>query len=61
MNCTDEPLHYALLTTQGTEPFNAEALAAALVEFKQTPEDLVYCRNHGHWAPSAGVLLSEVW
>ncbi|KAJ7032473.1 Oxidoreductase, molybdopterin-binding domain-containing protein [Mycena alexandri] len=46
MNYADEPPHSDLLTIQGTEPFHAEA-PAALVEFEQTPEDLVYCRNHG--------------
>jgi len=47
MNYADEPQRSDLLTIQGTEPFNAEPPAAALVEFEQTPEDLVYCRNHG--------------
>ncbi|KAJ7104315.1 Oxidoreductase, molybdopterin-binding domain-containing protein [Mycena belliarum] len=47
MNYTDEPQHSDLLTVQGTEPYNAEPPAAALVEFEHTPEDLVYCRNHG--------------
>ncbi|KAJ3532649.1 hypothetical protein NMY22_g7658 [Coprinellus aureogranulatus] len=42
-----EPAHSALLTVQAQEPFNAEPSAAALVEFPITPEDLVYCRNHG--------------
>ncbi|KAJ6494644.1 Oxidoreductase, molybdopterin-binding domain-containing protein [Mycena vitilis] len=47
MNYDDEPQHSDLLTVQGTDPFNAEPPAAALVEFEHTPEDLVYCRNHG--------------
>ncbi|KAJ7178631.1 Oxidoreductase, molybdopterin-binding domain-containing protein [Mycena crocata] len=47
MDYTDEPQRSDLLTVQGTEPYNAEPPAAALVEFEQTPEDLVYCRNHG--------------
>jgi sulfite oxidase len=47
MNYTHEPPHSELLTVQGTEPFNAEPVASALVEFEITPEDLVYCRNHG--------------
>lgn len=47
MNYAGEPQHSDLLTVQGTEPFNAEPLAASLVEFDVTPEDLVYCRNHG--------------
>jgi sulfite oxidase len=29
------------------KPFNAETCAAALVEFRYTPADLVCCRNHG--------------
>jgi sulfite oxidase len=36
-----------LLNIQAKEPFNAEPSAASLVEFPITPEDLVYCRNHG--------------
>ncbi|KAJ7219957.1 Oxidoreductase, molybdopterin-binding domain-containing protein [Mycena pura] len=47
MNYNDEPQHSDQLVVQGTEPFNAEPPAAALVEFDITPEDLVYCRNHG--------------
>ncbi|KAJ7127173.1 sulfite oxidase [Mycena epipterygia] len=47
MNYADEPQHSDLLLVQGTEPFNAEPPAAALVEFDRTPESLVYCRNHG--------------
>ncbi|KAJ7158924.1 Oxidoreductase, molybdopterin-binding domain-containing protein [Mycena filopes] len=47
MNYSNEPPHSDLLVIQGTQPFNAEAPASALVEFEQTPEDLVYCRNHG--------------
>lgn len=47
MDYSDEPLHSNLLTVQSKEPFNAEPLASALVEFDQTPEELVYCRNHG--------------
>ncbi|KAJ7475668.1 Oxidoreductase, molybdopterin-binding domain-containing protein [Mycena latifolia] len=47
MNYIDEPQHSDLLTVQGTEPYNAEPPAEALVEFDRTPEDLVYCRNHG--------------
>ncbi|KAJ7931355.1 Oxidoreductase, molybdopterin-binding domain-containing protein [Mycena leptocephala] len=47
MNYADEPQHSDLLTIRAVEPFNAEPPAAALVEFEQTPEDLVYCRNHG--------------
>jgi DMSO/TMAO reductase YedYZ molybdopterin-dependent catalytic subunit len=47
MDYTNEPPHSSLLTIQAKEPFNAEPSAAALVEFPITPEDLVYCRNHG--------------
>ncbi|KAF5381983.1 hypothetical protein D9615_004220 [Tricholomella constricta] len=47
MDYTDEPPHSELLIVQGTKPFNAEAPTASLVEFNLTPEDLVYCRNHG--------------
>ncbi|KAG5341582.1 hypothetical protein C0989_009284 [Termitomyces sp. Mn162] len=42
-----EPSHPDLLKVQGHRPFNAEAPVASLVEFNVTPEDLVYCRNHG--------------
>ncbi|KAF8876735.1 Oxidoreductase, molybdopterin-binding domain-containing protein [Infundibulicybe gibba] len=41
------PPHSELLVVQGAQPCNAEPLASALVEFNLTPEDLVYCRNHG--------------
>jgi len=44
---SEEPTHSSLLTVQGARPFNAEAPAASLVEFDLTPEDLMYCRNHG--------------
>ncbi|TFK70299.1 molybdopterin binding oxidoreductase [Pluteus cervinus] len=47
MDYSQEPPHSELLLVQALEPFNAEPPAAALVEFSQTPEDLVYCRNHG--------------
>jgi len=47
MDYADEPPHSTLLTVQGSSPFNAEPTAASLVEFQRTPEDLVYCRNHG--------------
>lgn len=36
-----------MLVVKGKEPFNAEPEVSALVEFKYTPDDLVYCRNHG--------------
>lgn len=32
---------------QASQPFNAEPPTSSLVEFDVTPEDLVYCRNHG--------------
>ncbi|KAJ7494581.1 Oxidoreductase, molybdopterin-binding domain-containing protein [Mycena galericulata] len=47
MNYANEPQRSELLLVQGTEPFNAEPPASELVEFDVTPEDLVYCRNHG--------------
>jgi len=47
MDYATEPPHSGLLVIQGTEPLNAEPNASALVEFPLTPEDLVYCRNHG--------------
>ncbi|KAF7424337.1 hypothetical protein PC9H_009644 [Pleurotus ostreatus] len=43
----EEPPHSDLLVIQGVQPFNAEPRAPALVEFPYTPEELVYCRNHG--------------
>ncbi|KAG6864632.1 hypothetical protein C0991_008164 [Blastosporella zonata] len=47
MDYSAEPPHSDLLTVQCKYPFNAEAPVASLVEFNLTPEDLVYCRNHG--------------
>ena len=47
MDYSQEVPHSELLLVRGTEPFNAEPLAAALVQFAITPDDLVYCRNHG--------------
>jgi len=47
MDYSNEPPHSPLLDIQETRPFNAEPSAAALVEFPLTPEDLIYCRNHG--------------
>lgn len=47
MDYSQEVPHSDHLVVRGTEPFNAEPPAAALVEFPITPEDLVYCRNHG--------------
>lgn len=47
MDYSDEPTHSNLLLVQGTQPFNAEPKASALVEFHITPEELFYCRNHG--------------
>ena len=47
MDYSQEIPHSEHLVVQGTEPFNAEPTAAALVEFPITPEELVYCRNHG--------------
>jgi sulfite oxidase len=42
-----DSLHSDLLNVKGNPPFNAEPPVSALVEFNYTPEDLVYCRNHG--------------
>lgn len=47
MDYSAEPLHSDILVVQGSKPFNAEPPVAPLVEFHLTPEDLVYCRNHG--------------
>ncbi|KAF9474675.1 molybdopterin binding oxidoreductase [Pholiota conissans] len=47
MDYSSEPTHSSLLDIQQKEPFNAEPSAADLVEFTLTPEELVYCRNHG--------------
>ncbi|KAG6820490.1 hypothetical protein H0H93_016552 [Arthromyces matolae] len=47
MDYSAEPPHSELLTVQAQQPFNAEAPVGSLVEFDITPEDLVYCRNHG--------------
>lgn len=47
MDYSDEVPHSDHLIVQGTEPFNAEPTAAALVQFPITPEELIYCRNHG--------------
>lgn len=47
MDYSREGVHSELLIVRGTQPFNAEPRAAALVQFPLTPDDLVYCRNHG--------------
>lgn len=47
MDYSHEVPHSQLLVVRGKEPFNAEPKASALVEFSITPDDLVYCRNHG--------------
>lgn len=47
MDYSCEVSHSNHLLVRGTEPFNAEPTAAALVEFPLTPEELIYCRNHG--------------
>ncbi|KAI9061206.1 molybdopterin binding oxidoreductase [Trametes sanguinea] len=47
MDYTDEVPHSDLLVVRADQPFNAEPTAAALVEFPITPEELIYCRNHG--------------
>ncbi|KAJ3905385.1 Oxidoreductase, molybdopterin-binding domain-containing protein [Lentinula edodes] len=47
MDFSTEPPHSDKLFIQAPQPFNAEPPAASLVEFAYTPEELVYCRNHG--------------
>ena len=47
MDYSREVEHSRHLIVRGKEPFNAEPKTSALVEFKVTPDDLVYCRNHG--------------
>lgn len=47
MDYTREVAHSDLLVVRGKEPFNAEPKASALVQFDITPDELVYCRNHG--------------
>ncbi|OCB85336.1 molybdopterin binding oxidoreductase [Sanghuangporus baumii] len=38
--------HVDGLIVRAVQPFNAEPPPSALVEFKYTPEELIYCRNH---------------
>ncbi|KIY68838.1 molybdopterin binding oxidoreductase [Cylindrobasidium torrendii FP15055 ss-10] len=47
MDFSSEPPHSELLHVQAHEPFNAEPPVSSLVEFNITPEELVFCRNHG--------------
>ncbi|KAI0783611.1 Oxidoreductase, molybdopterin-binding domain-containing protein [Abortiporus biennis] len=47
MDYSREVPHSQQLIIQGKQPFNAEPSAASLVQFNITPEDLIYCRNHG--------------
>jgi sulfite oxidase len=47
MDYSYEVPHSQLLVVRGMQPFNAEPKASALVQFPITPDDLVYCRNHG--------------
>lgn len=47
MDFSREVPHSDLLVVRGHQPFNAEPKASALVEFPITPDELVYCRNHG--------------
>lgn len=45
---TEDPPHPSSLSNiQAKEPFNAEPDPALLVQHNITPENLVYCRNHG--------------
>ncbi|EPT01408.1 hypothetical protein FOMPIDRAFT_1145132 [Fomitopsis schrenkii] len=47
MDFSKEVSHSKLLIIRGHQPFNAEPKASALVQFAITPDELVYCRNHG--------------
>jgi len=47
MDFSCEPPHSSRLIVQDPQPFNAEPSASSLVEFNITPEELIYCRNHG--------------
>lgn len=47
MDFSREVSHSELLVIRGHQPFNAEPKTSALVQFPITPEELVYCRNHG--------------
>jgi sulfite oxidase len=47
MDYSAEPPYSTLLDVRDLQPINAEPTAASLVEFNITPENLVYCRNHG--------------
>ncbi|TDL25781.1 molybdopterin binding oxidoreductase [Rickenella mellea] len=47
MDYSREVEHHQHVIVRGRQPFNAEPHGAALVEFKYTPEELMYCRNHG--------------
>ena len=46
MDFSREVPHVDGLIVRAAQPFNAEPPASALVEFKYTPEELLYCRNH---------------
>lgn len=47
MDYSREVPHSDLLIVRAAQPFNAEPKASALVQFNLTPDELVYCRNHG--------------
>ena len=47
MDYSREAPHSDLLVVRAAQPFNAEPKASALVQFNLTPDELVYCRNHG--------------
>lgn len=47
MDYSREVSHSELLLVRGAQPFNAEPKPSALVQFALTPDELVYCRNHG--------------
>ena len=47
MDFSAEPEHSQLLLVRGDQPWNAEPCAKELVMHPHTPEELMYCRNHG--------------
>ncbi|KZS94277.1 hypothetical protein SISNIDRAFT_454013 [Sistotremastrum niveocremeum HHB9708] len=47
MDFSCEPNHSSNLQIRSKEPFNAEPPVDSLVAHEYTPENLVYCRNHG--------------
>lgn len=48
MDYSREPPHSKFLQlVHDVQPFNAEPLPHQLTQYKYTPDELVYCRNHG--------------